>query len=80
MTEANLPRHELVPLHEKLSSEEKSKVFISIGVDFRHIPKIHMDDPAIRNIADVKPGDIIKITRKSSTAGQTVFYRGVVDA
>jgi len=28
----------------------------------------------------VKPGDMIKITRKSATAGESLYYRYVVEA
>jgi DNA-directed RNA polymerase subunit H len=49
-------------------------------INFKDLPKITNKDPAILEIAEVKSGDIIKITRKSSTAKETVFYRGVIDA
>lgn len=71
-------KHELVPSHEKLSDAEKEKLFSSLNISFREIPKIHKDDSAIAEM-DVKAGDIIKITRKSPTTKNTVFYRGVTD-
>ena len=70
--------HELVPLHEKISEEEKQKLFSELSITIKELPKIMKDDPAIRHL-EVSENDVIKITRKSSTAGKSVFYRGVVD-
>lgn len=72
-------KHELIPIHEKLSEQEKEKLFSELNVNFKDMPKILKKDPAIAEI-ETKAGDIIKITRKSTTAKETVFYRGVVDA
>ena len=72
-------KHELVPLHEKISSEEKEKLLKEININFKDLPKIYRSDPAISEM-DVKPGDVIKVMRKSGTAKETVFYRGVIDA
>ncbi len=47
------------------------------SLTIREIPKILITDPAISHL-DVKEGDIIKIKRNSRTAGETVFYRGVI--
>ncbi|RME31140.1 DNA-directed RNA polymerase subunit H [Candidatus Woesearchaeota archaeon] len=69
--------HILVPRHEKLSKEEAAKVLEQYHTTIKEMPKILTSDPALRGLG-VKPGDIIKITRKSYTAGSTVFYRGVV--
>ena len=37
-----------------------------------------ISDKALEDL-DVRPGDIIKITRKSPTAGESVYYRYVVE-
>ena len=42
------------------------------------LPLIFVNDPAIIAIG-VKPGDMIKITRKSATAGESFYYRYVVE-
>ena len=42
------------------------------------LPLIFANDPAIVEIG-VKPGDMIKITRKSATAGESFYYRYVVE-
>jgi len=42
------------------------------------LPLIFVSDPAIIGIG-VKPGDMIKITRISATAGESFYYRYVVE-
>ena len=42
------------------------------------LPYIMISDKGIEDL-DVRPGDIIKITRKSPTAGESVYYRYVVE-
>jgi len=42
------------------------------------LPLIFVSDPAIVAIG-VKPGDMIKVTRKSATAGESFYYRFVVE-
>jgi DNA-directed RNA polymerase subunit H len=42
------------------------------------LPKIKMSDPAVKEIG-AKPGDIIKIIRESETAGQSEFFRLVIE-
>ncbi len=70
--------HELVPRHEKLSEKEARELLEGYHVSLSSLPKIKSGDPAIRSLG-AKQGDIIRITRKSRTAGETVFYRGVID-
>lgn len=68
--------HVLVPLHEKISEEEKQALLDKYNITSKQLPKIDIKDAALAHL-DVQPGDVIKITRKSPTAGLTVFYRGV---
>ena len=42
------------------------------------LPKIRKDDPAIAKL-NADANDVIKILRKSPTAGEAVFYRGVAN-
>jgi DNA-directed RNA polymerase subunit H len=42
------------------------------------LPFIRVSDPAVVAV-EAKAGDILKIVRKSSTAGETVVYRYVVE-
>lgn len=69
--------HVLVPLHEKLSIEEAVKVLKELGVRPEQLPWIRSSDPIVKAIG-ARPGDIIKVTRKSPTAGETVVYRYVI--
>ena len=42
------------------------------------IPQIKSTDPAVKAIG-AKPGDILRIIRKSKTAGRHISYRYVVE-
>jgi len=70
--------HDLVPVHSKLSEKEKKELFEMYNIHIKQLPKILSSDAAIRHL-DVKENDIIKIIRKSPTAGTIVFYRGVIN-
>ncbi len=75
----NITRHVLVPKHEVISDEtEVESLLKQLQVKSRHqLPSILRSDPIARYFG-VKPGNIMKITRVSPSAGQTVFYRCVV--
>jgi DNA-directed RNA polymerase subunit H len=72
-----LQEHMLVPKHEILSKEEAEELLKILGVRKEQLPKMKADDPIAKEIGS-KPGDIVKITRKSLTAGESVFYRLVI--
>lgn len=78
MTKTSNPDHILIPKHTKLSEKEKQELLDLYGITTKSLPFIHTQDPGITNL-NVKPGDIIKIERKSQTAGNTLFYRSVVE-
>ena len=70
-------KHELVPEHTKLSEKEKKELLERYHISAAELPKILARDPAIAHL-DAKPGDVIKIVRKSPTAGQATYYRAVI--
>jgi DNA-directed RNA polymerase subunit H len=73
----NILKHELVPKHEVLSLEEAAELLRRLNIKPAQLPWISIDDPVVRAIC-AKPGDIIRIIRKSPTAGESIAYRYVV--
>jgi len=73
-----VPDHVFVPKHEILSKQEGEEVLRKYNCQPSELPFIFVNDPAILGLG-VKPGDIIKITRKSPTAGESLYYRYVVE-
>jgi len=70
--------HALVPLHEIISEKDKTQLLAQYKVQPYQMPQIKSGDPAVKAIG-AKPGDVVKITRKSSTAGEHITYRYVVE-
>ncbi len=70
--------HALVPFHEILTEKEKNQLLAQFKVKPYQMPQIKSGDPAVKAIG-AKPGDILKITRKSTTAGEHITYRYVVE-
>jgi len=73
----NIFKHELVPKHEILSPEELKELLEKYRVQPYQFPRIRASDTAAIAIG-AKPGDVVKITRKSVTAGKSVSYRYVI--
>lgn len=69
-------KHVLVPKHEKLSDKERDEVLKHYNSSIDDFPRILKRDAALQGL-NVKQGDLIRISRKSLTAGETVFYRVV---
>ena len=76
MAKFDVTKHELVPKHAKLSDKEMKELFEKYAIELQNLPRIFKTDPSIQHL-DVKDGDIIKISRKSPTAGETHFFRRV---
>lgn len=77
MKKVDVTQHILVPKHVKITDKEKEKLLKKYNITLLELPKIRKKDPAIAHLG-AKTGDVIKIIRKSSTAGESIFYRGVV--
>ena len=73
------PDHIYVPKHEIMTKKDAEEVLEKYHCKTTDLPLIFANDPAIIGLG-VKPGDMIKITRKSATAGESLYYRYVVEA
>lgn len=69
-------KHVLVPKHELVPDSEHKKLMESMYITAKSkFPEIKFHvDPIARCIGAV-PGDIVKITRASASAGETIIYR-----
>ena len=73
-----VPDHIFVPKHEILAKKEAEQVLENFNCNPTDLPFIFVNDPAILGLG-VKPGDMIKISRSSGTAGESIYYRYVVE-
>ena len=73
-----VPNHVYVPKHEIITKKEAEQVLQKFYCIATELPLIFVNDPAIVGLG-VKPGDMIKITRKSGTSGTSLYYRYVVE-
>lgn len=74
----NVQDHTAVPEHRKLEEDEIEELLEKYDVEKNQLPKIERTDAALKQM-DVEEGDVIEITRESPTAGETQYYRYVVD-
>ncbi|MBD3361865.1 DNA-directed RNA polymerase subunit H [Candidatus Woesearchaeota archaeon] len=75
----DITKHVLVPKHTLVSEAEKKRITDNLKLSGSELPRILKTDPALAGLK-AKDGDIIKITRISRTAGETIFYRRVISA
>lgn len=75
----DVTKHKLVPEHVLLSDTESKDVLKKYNVSHDNLPQILVTDPCARMLG-AKSGQIIKIMRRSQTAGIFTFYRMVVEA
>ena len=73
-----VPDHVYVPKHEIMTKKEAEAVLQKFNCNATELPLIFANDPAIIGLG-VKPGDMIKITRRSGTSGISLYYRYVVE-
>lgn len=75
----NVLNHVNVPLHVILAEDEVKDLLKRYSIVREQLPKIRNNDPACK-VIDAKPGNVIKVTRRSPTAGVAVAYRLVIEA
>ena len=71
--------HEAVPDHRIMDDDEVEELLEKYDTEKDKLPKIQRTDAALKQM-DVEIGDVIKITRDSPTAGETTYYRVVIEA
>lgn len=72
----NVSKHVLVPKHEPIRRDTEIEEVIrvaSVRSKFQ-LPLIHSTDPMARYLA-LRPGELVRITRPSPSAGEYVSYR-----
>ena len=76
----NINNHEAVPEHRKLDEDEIEEVLERYDTEKDSLPKIERTDAALKNKDNIEVGDVIEIVRESPTAGESGYYRRVVEA
>jgi DNA-directed RNA polymerase subunit H len=70
--------HFLIPKHELLTKEESVQILARFNSSPSQFPYVLATDAIAKEIG-AKPGDFVRITRKSETAGTSTYYRYVVE-
>ena len=68
----------MIPKHELLTKEESAQVLARYNSFPSQFPYILATDSIAKEIG-AKPGDFVRITRQSETAGTSTYYRYVVE-
>ncbi len=78
----NVLEHELVPEHYLVPAEEEEEILRRLNVKKENLPKIRKSDPILRILerkhGHIPVGSLIRIVRKSPTAGRIEVYRVVI--
>jgi DNA-directed RNA polymerase subunit H (RpoH/RPB5) len=68
-------KHILVPKHERVPAKDEEALLKSIFAKKSQLPLIRFHEDPIARLIGLMPGEIVKITRASPTAGECILYR-----
>ena len=78
MRKFSLLDHNSVPKHEIIQEDEIKSLLDHYQIEKGQLPKIKDSDPVAKELG-AEIGDIVKITRISQTAGESLYYRLVIE-
>ena len=70
--------HELVPKHEIMGEGDVEELLNTYKIRKEQLPKIKSSDPVVKEIK-AEVGDVVRVLRKSRTAGKSISYRLVIE-
>ncbi len=76
--ELKVSDHIYVPKHEIVQEEDIGKILKNYNAKLEQFPYISVSDPVVKEIGG-RPGDLVRISRQSPTAGEMSYYRFVVE-
>jgi len=83
MSRFEVLNHALVPEHRLLTKAEAEEVLRKYSISIEELPKIRRSDACVRSmelrVGEIPRGSIVKIVRRSDTAGISYAYRLVID-
>ena len=68
-------KHILVPKHERVPAKDEEALLKSLFAKKSQLPLIRFHEDPIARLIGLMPGEIVKITRASPTAGECILYR-----
>jgi DNA-directed RNA polymerase subunit H (RpoH/RPB5) len=68
-------KHILVPKHERVPAAEEESLLKGMYAKKSQLPLIRFHEDPIARLIGLMPGEIVKITRASLTAGECIGYR-----
>lgn len=75
----NVLNHVNVPLHVIVPEEDVKELLKRYNIVREQLPKIRNNDPACK-VINAAPGNVVRVTRRSPTAGVATAYRLVIEA
>lgn len=70
----NITKHELMPVHQVLTAQQKAEFLTSAKLNEEQLAKISGSDPVAKYYG-MRRGDVVRIIRRSDTAGKSVTFR-----